>query len=311
MKPRKAVANGSAPTDSDSAVDLNGNGNSTGHKSSSLATDPLPTVKVNNANLGEIKGALDEIVKKHLIDQSFTPSLVHPTVHLVLGYSSILFSLGGVLYSLRVSFEESKPVLWVAVVGYMVLQSALWAWKRWVEKGEVFRGKRRRMVKRIETDHVQIITSTSLQPPPSPVVTFSPHTRPSSPTSVPSSPSTISPALSPSASSFALHPRETSASTAGTIASNASSPSTGATSILSSSSSSASGPSYMLHLHLSTTSNNGKSLLHKARLVSGRRVGEFVDEEGGVEEGEVARWLTALLGEAGLVGAEDEGTKAE
>jgi hypothetical protein len=68
MKPRKAVANGSAPnvaaTDSDSAVDLNGNGNSTGHKSSSLATDPLPTVKVNNANLGEIKGALDEIVKK-------------------------------------------------------------------------------------------------------------------------------------------------------------------------------------------------------------------------------------------------------
>ena len=168
-------------------MDLNGNGNSIGHKSSSLATDPLPTVKVNNANLGEIKGALDEIVKKvgrelvdvvlralaapwsrihpptmirlvssrllactlradtsqHLIDQSFTPSLVHPTVHLVLGYSSILFSLGGVLYSLRVSFEESKPVLWVAVVGYMVLQSALWAWKRWVEKGEVFRGKRR------------------------------------------------------------------------------------------------------------------------------------------------------------------------
>jgi hypothetical protein len=68
MKPRKAVASGSAPnvaaTDSDSAVDLNGNGISTGHKSSSLATDPLPTVKVNNANLGEIKGALDEIVKK-------------------------------------------------------------------------------------------------------------------------------------------------------------------------------------------------------------------------------------------------------
>jgi hypothetical protein len=66
MKPRRAVANGSAPADSDSAVDLNGNGNSTGygHKSSSLATDLLPTVKVNNANLGEIKGALDEIVKK-------------------------------------------------------------------------------------------------------------------------------------------------------------------------------------------------------------------------------------------------------
>jgi hypothetical protein len=98
--------------------------------------------------------ALCADTSQHLIDQSFTPSLVHPTVHLVLGYSSILFSLGGVLYSLRVSFEESKPVLWVAVVGYMVLQSALWAWKRWVEKGEVFRGKRRRMVKRVSDSRI-------------------------------------------------------------------------------------------------------------------------------------------------------------
>lgn len=28
-----------------------------------LATDPLPSVKVNNANLGEMKSALDDIVK--------------------------------------------------------------------------------------------------------------------------------------------------------------------------------------------------------------------------------------------------------
>lgn len=53
------------------------------------------------------------------------------------------------LYSLRVSFEESKPVLWISVIGYFVLQTALWAWKRWVEGGEVFRGKRRRVIKRV------------------------------------------------------------------------------------------------------------------------------------------------------------------
>ena len=44
--------------------------------------------------------------------------------------------------------------------------------------------------------------------------------------------------------------------------------------------------------------------------MSGRCVGEFVDEDGGVEEGEVMRWLSGLLGEAGMVGAEDgEGMK--
>jgi signal peptidase complex subunit 2 len=90
-------------------------------------------------------------VSQQLLGASFTPSLLHPTVHLALGYSSVIISLGAVLYALRVSFGDSKPVLWVAVIGYSVLQSTLWAWKRWVEKGEVFRGKRRRMVKRVST----------------------------------------------------------------------------------------------------------------------------------------------------------------
>lgn len=33
-------------------------------QSGSLMTDPLPVVKVNTANLNEIKAALDDIVKK-------------------------------------------------------------------------------------------------------------------------------------------------------------------------------------------------------------------------------------------------------
>lgn len=71
------------------------------------------------------------------------------------------------------------------------------------------------------------------------------------------------------------------------------------------------GPTYLVHLELSTTSNNGKSLIHKSRVVSGKGVGLFVDEEGGVEEGEVRRWLAGLLSDAGLAGAEEEGLKAE
>ncbi|WVQ95240.1 hypothetical protein IAU59_002335 [Kwoniella sp. CBS 9459] len=267
---------------------------------STLADDPLPAVVVNNANLVEIKSALDDIVKKHLLEQSFTPSLLHPTVHLSLGYSSILLALGSVLFSLRVSFEDSKPVLWIAVVGYSVLQSALWAWKKWVEKGEVFKGRRRRMVKRIETDHVQIISSTSLTPPPAPQVTHSPHTRPSSPTSVPTSPlSTSSPAF-PSASLPMSSSSSLSASASGS-----------ASSLFSTSASIGSGPSYMLTLNLSTTSNNGKSLLHKSRATVGKTVGEFIDEQGGVEAGQVVRWLTTILSEVGMVGAEEEGSKEE
>ncbi|OWZ37783.1 hypothetical protein C356_04557 [Cryptococcus neoformans c45] len=198
--------------------------------SDSLMTDPLPTVTVNNANVAEIKSALDDIVKKYLLDQSFTPSLLHPTVHLVLGYASVVLALSSVVYSLRVSFDDSKPVLWAAVVGYCVLQTALWGWKRWVEKDEVFRGKRRRMVKRIETDHLQVVTSSALAAP---------------------------------------------------------------------------GPSYAVQLALSTTSNNGKSLIHKCRVAVARGVGELVDADGGVEEGEVRRWLAGVLADAGLVGVDD------
>jgi hypothetical protein len=252
---------------------------------STLATDPHPTVRVNKSHLAEIKTALDDIVKEHLVQQAFTPSHLHTTVHLALGYASVIIALGCSLYAYKMDFEESKPALWVAVVGYFGFQGALWAWKRWVERGEVFRGRRRRVVKRIETDHIQVVTSTTLQHPPSPVLTVSPDSRPASPTS------TTTPALSPSSSASGLsspprtptsgmnpHPR---------------------------------GPTYLVHLTLSTTSNSGKSLIHKARVVSGKPIGEVVDEDGGVESGEVTRWITTLLNDAGMVGVEEEGFKDE
>jgi signal peptidase complex subunit 2 len=71
------------------------------------------------------------------------------------------------------------------------------------------------------------------------------------------------------------------------------------------------GPSYILRLELETKSNNGKSLIHKSRVVSGKGVGQLVDADGGVELGEVRRWVAGVLSDAGLVGAEEEGLKAE
>ncbi|WRT68709.1 uncharacterized protein IL334_005689 [Kwoniella shivajii] len=277
-----------------------------------LTNDSLPVVMVNNANLGEIKSALDDIVKSHLQNQSFTPSLLHPTVHLSLGYSSVIIALSSVLYSYKVEFENSKSILWIAVIIYTILQITLWGWKRWVEKGEVFKGKRRRMVKRIETDHIQIISSTSLSSPPIPQISFSPHTRPSSPTSIPTSPNqsysssfSNSPTIPSTPSSTLLTP-QTSNSGTNLISSTTTTTST------STSTSTGEGPSYILQLNLSTTSNNGKSLIHKSRSVVGKSVGEFIDQQGGVESGEVNRWLLTVLGEAGLVGSEEiEGSKEE
>ncbi|ORX38225.1 microsomal signal peptidase 25 kDa subunit-domain-containing protein [Kockovaella imperatae] len=265
-----------------------------------LASDPLPTVHVSKSNLGEMKNALDDAVKKHLTGMSFTPSIFNPTVHLSLGYTSVLLCLGSVLYSLRVEFEDSKPALWVGVVGYFTFQSILWAWKRWVERGEIFRGRRRRIVKRIETDHIQITTSTNFNAPQVPSITFSPHTRPSSPSLAPSSPIS-SPGSSPNNSST-LPPKST------TDSQQTFTPS----SIPSSVGKTDCGPTYSVQLTLSTTSNSGKSLLRKSRVVAGRGVGEFIDTHGGIEEGEIGRWLNGLLIDAGLVGAEEtEGLKEE
>ena len=70
------------------------------------------------------------------------------------------------------------------------------------------------------------------------------------------------------------------------------------------------GPTYVVHISLITTSNNGKSLLQKARVVAGRGIGRFIDESGGIEEGEIKRWLAGLFVEAGIIGRE-EGTKEE
>ncbi|KAL7422582.1 hypothetical protein Q5752_003230 [Cryptotrichosporon argae] len=280
--------------------------------STSLATDPLPAVRVNPAHLAELKTALDEVVKNHLTSQRFTPSHMHALVHLVLGYASVALALGSALYPYvyrDTTFDESRPVLIAGAAGYGALQALLWAWKRWVERGEVFRGKRRRVVKRIETDLVKVNTSTSFLPAPAPMITLSPHSRPASPAS-PASP------ISPLSPSLGAHEHDTRpgistgpARRAGgrgqaeqaTLDSTHEKAETEHAERAGEQQSDAAGPTYLVHLTLTTTSNGGKSLLRRARVVAGRPVGSLVDAAGGVEAGEAARWLDALLADAGVV----------
>lgn len=58
MAPRKNAAGVDAP------LTVDGGKTAPAPETSTLATDPLPTVRVNNVNLGEIKSALDDVVKQ-------------------------------------------------------------------------------------------------------------------------------------------------------------------------------------------------------------------------------------------------------
>jgi hypothetical protein len=62
---------------------------------------------------------------------------------------------------MKMEFEESKYITWFGVSSYFILQGVIWAWKRWVERGEVFNGKRRRMVKRVSNFSLQASLSAT------------------------------------------------------------------------------------------------------------------------------------------------------
>lgn len=177
----------------------------------------------------------------------------------------------------------------------------------------MFSGKRRRIIKRIETDFVRVESYTSLDDlvVAQPQITFSPHTRPSSPSLQPTSPIKLSPSSTLPLSNPSSPSSPTSSVKTLSHSRDITTTSTTSTTTASSTPIKANGPIYSISLNLSTTSNNGKSLIHKSRVVAGKTIGEFIDENGGVEEGQVTRWLSGLLVDAGLVGAEEEGKKEE
>jgi hypothetical protein len=63
------------------------------------------------------------------------------------------------------------------------------------------------------------------------------------------------------------------------------------------------GPTYALTLLYTHTTNSGKSLIRKAKIIEGKGVGEFFDSRGGLEEALVEAWVTRLV--ASMIGNED------
>lgn len=112
----------------------------TGPLSIPVSNEARDEVKVNNANVSELKNACDDAVKRvshvqvfsffspaNLFDLSnweqylarpdlFKQIHVHTDVRLGLGWLSVFVAAGAALYGYKVEFEKSKPVVWFGVI---------------------------------------------------------------------------------------------------------------------------------------------------------------------------------------------------
>jgi signal peptidase complex subunit 2 len=119
-------------------------------------------VKVNNANLTELKNACDDAVKRYLArPELFRQSHQHTDVKLALGWASVLVAGATALYGYKIEFEQSKPVVWVGLILYVILTTAQTLYAYFIEGSVVFVGKRKTLSKRIITERITLSSSTT------------------------------------------------------------------------------------------------------------------------------------------------------
>ncbi|KAJ8693730.1 hypothetical protein PTI98_008701 [Pleurotus ostreatus] len=74
-------------------------------------------IKVNNANLTDLKNACDDAVKRYLSRPDLFKQIhQHTDVRLAFGWSSVFVAAGTALYGYKVEFETSKPVVWAGLI---------------------------------------------------------------------------------------------------------------------------------------------------------------------------------------------------
>ncbi|CAE6418975.1 hypothetical protein RSOLAG1IB_02670 [Rhizoctonia solani AG-1 IB] len=131
-------------------------------KSSNATVPPqFEEVKVNNSSLTELKLACDDALRRHLSrPDQFKAQHTHTDVRLGLGYASVAIAAATGLYSWKKEFEESKPMVWIGVILYMLLTGAQTLYAYFIERDTVFVGKRKTVNKRIETERLTIGAKT-------------------------------------------------------------------------------------------------------------------------------------------------------
>ncbi|KAH8829322.1 signal peptidase complex subunit 2 [Flagelloscypha sp. PMI_526] len=216
-------------------------------------SESVEEIKVNNANLVDLKNALDDLLKKYLSRQGlFTQNHTHTDVKLVLGYLSVSIALATALYSYKTPFEESKFLTAIGVGLYFLLTSLSTAYAYLIEKQTVFLGKRRNFASdgRIETDRLKVESSSKVESK-----------------SLFSLPSRLAWALSPQS-------RSNSSQVPGSAASGG-----------------ADEPKYALTYTYTLTASSGRSLLAKRSVTKEVPYSKFFDENGVLLQPAFTSWL--------------------
>ncbi|KAG5349447.1 hypothetical protein C0989_003878 [Termitomyces sp. Mn162] len=169
MAPSRKFANsGRDPrTPSPSRLDGGSSATSSPERPVGPLSIPMPpedreVIKVNNANLTELKHALDDALKRYLgRPDLFKQSYLHTDVRLALGWLSVFVAAGTALYGYKVEFEESKPLVWVGLLSYMALSVIQSLYAYFIEGNIVFVGRRKTFSKRIITERITISSTTT------------------------------------------------------------------------------------------------------------------------------------------------------
>jgi len=125
-------------------------------------------VKVNNANLTDLKNACDDALKRFLSrPELFKQIHLHTDVRLAVGWAGVFVAAGTALYGYRVEFEKSKPVMWAGLILYIVLSVIQTLYGYFIEGDIVFVGKRKTFSKRIITERLTLSSTTEpvISPP--------------------------------------------------------------------------------------------------------------------------------------------------
>jgi len=117
-------------------------------------------VKVNNANVTELKNACDDAIKRFLArPELFKQIHLHTDVRLALGWLSVFVAAGTAFYGYKFDFETSKPVVTIGICVYIALTTLATLYAYFVEGDTVFVGKRKTFSKRIITERISISSS--------------------------------------------------------------------------------------------------------------------------------------------------------
>jgi len=126
-----------------------------------IAQQDREVIKVNNANVTELKNACDDAVKRYLSrPELFNQIHLHTDVRLGLGWASVFVAAGTALYGYKIEFEKSKPVVWVGVIIYIFLTLVQSLYAYLVEGDIVYVGKRKTFSRRIVSERISLSSRT-------------------------------------------------------------------------------------------------------------------------------------------------------